>query len=133
MIPSPAVTFSQAGTYTVTLYSQKGACLNITQKIIHVELPSELTIPNVFTPNGDGINDVFFVKIKSMSEINVFIVDRWGHKVYELANSDNGNVLWDGKNQAGKEVPEGTYFYVIKASGKDGQTFNKNGTINLFR
>ena len=71
--------------------------------------------------------------MKNLNEISALIYDRWGHKVYELVNTDNGNIQWDGKNQYGKEVPEGTYFYVIKATGKDGESYDKHGTITLVR
>jgi gliding motility-associated-like protein len=129
---NPASVFAQAGNYTVTLYVQKGNCLDSATRIIHVELPSKLEIPNVFTPNNDGVNDVFFVKATNLPQMSILIFDKWGNKVYEL-NSDSGNIAWDGKNQHGKEVAEGTYFYIMTATGKDGQKFDKNGSINLFR
>ena len=124
--------YAIGGTYTVTLYARKGTCLESTQHIITVEVPSKLVVPNVFTPNGDGVNDFFFLEAKSLSEISVLIYDRWGHKIYEVI-SEKGNIVWDGKNQLGKEVAEGTYFYIIKATGKDGGSYDKNGTINIFR
>jgi gliding motility-associated-like protein len=88
----------------------------------------------VFSPNNDGVNDIFFLKVVNLSKIDAKIYDRWGHKVYEIVTEkENANIAWDGKNQIGKELSEGTYFYVIKATGKDGQSYNEKGTVNLFR
>jgi gliding motility-associated-like protein len=65
--------------------------------------------------------------------VSAVIYDRWGHQVYELNNSATGNISWDGKNQLGKEVAEGTYYYIIKAQGKDGVPYEKKGTISLYK
>lgn len=129
---SPVATYSLPGTYTVTTFVSKGSCLDTVVKTIHVETPSELVIPNVFTPNGDNSNDIFLVKSTNLTNISIVIVDRWGEKVYEL-NTEKGNVAWDGKNQFGKEVSEGTYFYTLKATGKDGTSYDRNGNISLYR
>jgi gliding motility-associated-like protein len=126
------VVYTQPGTYSVTLYTLKGACLESKQAIIKVEVPSKLVIPNVFTPNNDGANDLFFLEAKNLAEINAVIYDRWGHIIYEVISA-SGNIAWDGKNQAGKDVSEGTYFYIIKATGKDGTPYDYKGTVNLFR
>jgi FOG: PKD repeat len=123
--------YNQPGTYTVTLYVAKGNCLETIQKVIQVELPSSLTVPNVFTPNGDGVNDLYFMKTTNLSEVNAVIYDRWGHLVYKL--DGESNIAWDGKNQQGQDVSEGTYYYIIKAKGKDGKDYEEKGTISLFR
>jgi gliding motility-associated-like protein len=129
---STSALYTQPGTYTVTMFANKGACLDTAIKVIYVDIPSKLEVPNVFTPNGDNSNDLFFVKSANLTEIKVQIFDRWGTKVYEL-NTDKGNIAWDGKNQAGKEVADGTYFYTIKATGKDGQNYDTKGTVSLYR
>jgi gliding motility-associated-like protein len=131
-VPASA-TFSQAGTYTVIIYASKGMCLDSDTLLINVEIPSHVIIPNIFTPNGDHINDLFFVKMSSLHEVSAIIYDRWGRKVYELINSTGGNIEWDGKDQYGKDVAEGTYFYVIKGSGKDGTAYDKHGNVTLVR
>jgi gliding motility-associated-like protein len=129
---NPAMVYRQAGTYTVVLFVNKGACSDTAVQLIHVEIPSALEIPNVFTPNNDGKNDLFFLKATNLSAISATIHDRWGHLVYELS-SGTGNILWDGKNQYGQEVAEGVYFYVIKASGTDGKEYEEQGTLTLLR
>lgn len=71
-------------------------------------------IPNVFTPNGDGMNDAY--KIDGVSnpcddELKVEIYNRWGTKIFE---SDHTNFEWNGENKSGRKAPSGTYFVVIK-------------------
>jgi len=137
--------YQSAGTYTVFLYvTQKtgtNTCAGTAKTIIKVELPSQVEIPNAFTPNGDGVNDNFILSITSISNITCHIYDRWGVIMHDVI-SENGNIRWDGKNQSGKDVPAGTYFYILTAKGKDGKTswvdekgqeIKQNGTISLFR
>lgn len=128
----PTAVFNQPGTYTVTLYVGKGVCQDTSYKVISVDIPSSLEVPNIFTPNGDGVNDLYFLKTSNLSDIDMVIYDRWGHITYEL-QSTSGNVAWDGKNQYGKECAEGTYFYLLKATGKDGNAYEQKGTITLVR
>lgn len=124
--------YTAPGTYTVMLIAMKGACLDTAFKVIKVEAPSKLEAPNVFTPNGDGSNDVFFLKTQNLTEINCIIFDRWGNKVYEVI-STTGNIAWDGKNFEGKECAAGVYFYLLKATGKDSKTYDQKGNVSLFR
>jgi gliding motility-associated-like protein len=128
----PSATYTAAGTYSVLLSVTKGNCKGTKIKIITVEVPSKLEVPNVFTPNNDKVNDVFRLIAASLDEINATIFDRWGNKVYEVV-SGTGNIGWDGKNMFGKECPSGTYFYMIKATGKDGQEYDLKGNVSLFR
>lgn len=129
---NPTVTYASPGTYTVLLITTKGSCRDTAMKVIRVEVPSKMEVPNVFTPNGDKVNDVFRLNASNLTEITVTIFDRWGNVVYDLT-SETGNFAWDGKNQAGKECPAGTYFYIIKAKGKDAQEFEQKGNVSLFR
>ncbi|MBL7921605.1 MAG: gliding motility-associated C-terminal domain-containing protein [Bacteroidia bacterium] len=129
---SPSTTYNNAGTYTVTMYVVKGSCMDTVQKVITVELPSKLEVPNVFTPNGDGNNDTFFLKVQNVSDIHMYIFDRWGNQVYE-STSNTGNITWDGKTASGKDMPVGTYFYTLKASGKDGTEYEKKGNVSIYR
>lgn len=129
----PFALYDQPGSYTVTMYAKRGTCLEKKQLVINVEIPSSMIVPNVFTPNGDKINDLFFLqRADNLSKISCVIIDRWGHKVYEL-ETEKGQIEWDGKNQLGKDAPEGVYFYTIKATGKDDQKYDLKGTVNLFR
>jgi gliding motility-associated-like protein len=88
-----------------------------------------LEIPNVFTPNGDGSNDYFFVKSDNLATLNMVVYNRWGKKVFETNELSPG---WDGKLN-GQQCAEGVYFYVADVLFKNGQTASKNGTVTLVR
>lgn len=92
---------------------------------------SLLEVPNAFSPNGDGMNDIFKVKHKSLKRFSACVVNRWGQELYRwnLANIDEG---WDGTAH-GKPVKEGVYFIIVEAEGADGVIYNHKGDINLLR
>ena len=127
-----SATYTAAGTYMVYLQVKKGLCIDTAIRIVIVDLPSKLEVPNVFTPNGDNANDVFRLRATNLKELYIIIYDRWGTKVYELT-SETGNFAWDGKAQTGKECADGVYFYMIKGTGKDGQEYDLRGNVSLFR
>lgn len=120
--------FNEAGTFTVKLVTENVYCSHTDSVVIKVS-ESALYAPNVFTPNGDGFNDEFRVAYKSIIEFDCWIFNRWGTKINHWSDPQKG---WDGTYK-GKAVPEGAYFYVIKAKGSDGIEYNLKGDINLLR
>lgn len=92
---------------------------------------SKLEVPNAFTPNGDGVNDVFKVKegYQSIVSFEASVFNRWGKKLYSWKDLEGG---WDGKS-GGSNVPDGAYYLVIKAKGADGRNYDIKKTINLLR
>ena len=91
---------------------------------------SYLIVPNVFTPNDDGINDLFNVNHENIVSFNGFIANRWGEIIYKWIAIDNG---WDGRSSAGIPYSSGTYFYVINALGADDKKYNLNGHLRLIK
>lgn len=91
---------------------------------------SNVSIPNVFTPNGDDINDVFKIDNVGLASISCKIYSRWGVLVAEL---DAPNQVWDGYTPSGVLCSPGTYFYVFTAKGIDDATYNLKGFIQLVR
>jgi gliding motility-associated-like protein len=129
---NPLFVFSEAGTDTVTLrvVNRESMCEDLSDPFIVTVRESELEVPNVFTPNGDGVNDEFRVAYKSIKSFKVVIYNRWGRKVYESTDPARG---WDGK-VGGKIGAPGVYFYNISAEGyNEGETYTKKGTVHLIR
>lgn len=119
------------GYFPVVLTATNGYCKDTAVRYIKVDIISKFIVPNVFTPNGDGKNDVFTFDALNMGEITLTIFDRWGLKMFE--STSIGNVRWDGKNKGGSTVTDGTYFYIIKATGLDDVKYDLKGTINVFQ
>ena len=107
-------TYLDTGTYTVTLITtnQYGCEDDTTQQVI-IKPTFTLYIPNAFSPNGDGVNDVFSVTGMFITEFSMLIYDRWGNRIYE---TDDITAPWDGKINNGTEPAlQDTYVYVIYA------------------
>lgn len=94
-----------------------------------VPVEHDLFAPNAFTPNGDGVNDLFLLQGIHVREFTIQVFSRWGMKVYESSNLEEG---WDG-TYLGQKVPEGAYVFVAKGKGFSGRPFVLNGTITLIR
>jgi gliding motility-associated-like protein len=86
-------------------------------------------IPEAFSPNGDGQNDVFYVRCDCIKTMNFIIFDRWGNKVFE---TNNNSIGWDGRYK-GQPMNTGTYVYYITALLNDGTKFMKKGNVELVR
>lgn len=134
--PDGSSIYQSAGSYTVYMIVSQStgtaSCVGTASTVITVELPSKLEVPNVFTPNGDGVNDLFILQTTNLTEITCSIFDRWGVKMYDVT-AEQGNIEWDGKNFGKKDVPAGTYFFILKAKGKDLVDYEQKGTISLYR
>lgn len=86
-------------------------------------------MPNIFTPNGDGKNDIFSIAINHTDSYSISIYNRWGTKEFE---SQSPNISWDGRDDAGVEQSDGVYYYIIK-SNCGGKEYDKQGFIHLLR
>lgn len=75
-------------------------------------------IPNIFSPNGDGINDDFITKTDNIKDFQFEIYDRRGLIVFETSSN---NVYWNGKNKKGEVCSEDTYFYLLRAEKYTGE------------
>ncbi len=90
-----------------------------------MELPCNESIPNVFTPNQDGINDLFKVNLCDSINFNLVIYDRWGLKIFETNKFKQG---WDGYTTSGVPCIDGSYFYLVTTENK-----KKKGFFQLIR
>ena len=90
----------------------------------------EIEIPNVFTPNGDGVNDYYHLNFKHLENLEFVILNRWGNVVFEGKDDDS----WDGTNMKGNQLTEGVYFLKVSyIDPKDQQTKTKTGYVHLIR
>ncbi|MGQ0829919.1 MAG: gliding motility-associated C-terminal domain-containing protein [Bacteroidota bacterium] len=94
---------------------------------------SEIVIPNVFTPNGDGANDVFEITTKNIKELEIKIYNRWGLLVWNSSPSGRLGGAWDGKTTAGAECADGVYYYMLIAKGLDDKEYKEKGFLQLLR
>jgi gliding motility-associated-like protein len=92
-------------------------------------LPGKVFVANAFSPNGDGLNDVFIINNDAIQNIQFVIYNQWGEKVFETLSKDRG---WNGTYK-GKIQPSGVYMYVARIEYFDGTTETRKGTINLIR
>lgn len=134
-------TFTEAGSHRIVLYA---TFINGTDTVAYTKdywqdaqpitiqiSESKLEMPNAFSPNGDGINDIYRAKnnYQSIVEFDAYIFNRWGQKIYEWHDPAGG---WDGKFN-GKDVKQGVYFVLVKAKGADGRKYNIKKDVNLLR
>ena len=129
--------FTESGSIRVVLYAK------FTQGEQEIETTNEespftlsisesvLLMPNAFSPNGDGINDIYKAKdgYQSITDFHGYIFNRWGQKLFEWTHPAEG---WDGTYK-GKPVKDGVYFCLVKAKGADGKTYNIKKDVNLLR
>lgn len=123
--------FTQEGTYYMRYIGSNfdGSCEAMGDTYTINIGASELKCPNAFTPDGDGVNDLWKVSYRSLLSFKCWIFDRYGKQMYYFDDPTDG---WDGK-QGGKTVAPGVYYYVIQAEGADGKKYKKSGDINILR
>ena len=124
--------YADTGTYNVLLViTNTNGCTDTIEGTVIVRPDLRIYIPNAFTPNKDGLNDVFYTYGQGIAEFDITIYDRWGVKIFHTDNPTNG---WDG-NKEGKPVQQDVYVYVIKIKGydTDAEEISKIGSIVLIR
>ncbi|MBL0019007.1 MAG: gliding motility-associated C-terminal domain-containing protein [Bacteroidetes bacterium] len=130
----PMHRFYTEGTYQVELIAYGANGCNDTTVIPLIVSPVDTLIPNVFSPNGDGINDYFdiFNQHEPPTErFSLGIFDRWGHQVFSTQNPLD---RWDGTvGGGGSPVPDGVYYYVIEMKFLKGKVINYAGPVTVLR
>lgn len=104
-------------------------CTDTTIKTIEITDVFEFIMPNVFTPNGDGINDLFRPTACGVADYKVTVFDRWGNTRFK---SETLAIGWDGRVD-GYKSDSGTYFYVAEVTDFTGKKYIFKGTVSLFR
>ncbi|WP_419802625.1 PKD domain-containing protein [Mucilaginibacter sp.] len=128
---NPQHLYTKKGSFTVKLTAtNKGACSNtISLGKLVLRYDVVIFIPNTFTPNNDGINDDFGVKITNLSNYSIRIFNRYGQQLYEAKD-----ILkrWDGFYN-GQPVPVGTYYYVIAGTTLNDDALKEAGYVTVLR
>ncbi|MDE5790069.1 MAG: gliding motility-associated C-terminal domain-containing protein [Muribaculaceae bacterium] len=121
--------FTEEGRYYMRFIGSDadGSCESVGETYTIMIGASDLRIPNAFSPNDDGINDVWKVGYRSLVDFKCWIFDSKGTQLYQFEDPSGG---WDGKYR-GKTVNPGVYYYVIQATGADGKKYKKSGDINI--
>lgn len=133
--------YDSVGTYLVTLIAVNGSCTDTASVLITVipppippvippVVPVDLKTPNIFTPNGDNVNDFFTFELLNIKSLDVTIVNRWGNPVY---TSTTIPFIWNGKDAAGNLMDDGVYFYKYTAKGAQDEPFEGQGFVQLIK
>jgi gliding motility-associated-like protein len=116
--------------YIIHLYvTNQWGCRDSAQQGIRVRVRENIYIPNAFSPNGDNVNDYFFVDGANISNIKMVIFDRWGEI---LVRTEDKNFKWDGTFK-GDKCQQGVYGYFVTTKGANGTENEYKGTITLVK
>jgi len=131
VLTNPSHIYNDAKQYCVLLKATSAAgCVDTTIKCLNVIDKDSIFIPNVFSPNGDGHNDLFIVYTSGMKDFRFEIYDRWGLKIYE---GDLPKIEWDGRTEAGMQATDGTYYYIYFGESLKGKQYKGSGFLQLIR
>lgn len=130
-LPNPTHVFRRPGQYRVVLraFNPVTGCLDsLVYEYLFVD-SVQIILPNAFTPNGDGINDIFTGLLRNLKEVDFRIYDRWGGLVYR---TNQVVVRWNGTSN-GSDCAAGIYPFVLEARGKNERPYQLTGQIVLIR
>lgn len=126
--PSSQIRATQSGCYVIQAVNEFG-CVNKDEVCVDVTTDYGVYIPNIFTPNDDNMNDVFYVYGYSISDVTMEIFDRWGEKIFTSGDQKLG---WNGTFK-GTLCKTDVYVYKIGYKGLNGKRYNKTGHVTLNR
>jgi gliding motility-associated-like protein len=125
------ISYPEPGQYLVILTASNGSCTDADSLLITVSAYPDpvVIIPNIFTPNNDNSNDVFFIDASYVKSMKVMIVNRWGDKMLDYDDIDG---YWDGTVN-GNLASEGVYFFKYEIEGINGTVLTGHGDVQLMR
>ncbi len=129
--PNPFVSTYNSGDYLVTVSEQNGTATCYGTATLHVDIADEqpVFVPNSFTPNGDGNNDIFLVYGQDIKTVDLKIFNRWGEMVFETTNPLYG---WDGTYR-GQLQQNSVYTYYVNITFLNNKKLERKGTLTLIR
>ena len=133
-LPNPVYTFPDTGMYQVMqIVTHPSGCLDTLLKTIDVRPEVRYYLPNAFTPNNDGSNDIYVGNgvMEGASNFNLSIWNRWGELVFETSDPFEG---WNGrKHNTGREAPAGVYMVLVTYNGPRGEPYELRGVATVVR
>ncbi len=130
-----SIVVTEEGTYIVTVTNESG-CQNSDTIIVSTNCKNDIWLPNAFTPNGDGVNDIFYVRgnPKNAEIEKMYIYSRWGNKVFEAENilPDDPSTGWNGQYKDQSAQVE-VYGYQVVVRFKDGSRKTLKGNVTLLK
>jgi len=127
---NPSHTYQDTGTYCARLVTTDlNGCADTTVNCLVIEPLFTLYIPDAFTPNGDGINDIFMAKGQYVKSFEMYIFDRWGQELFHSNDINNG---WDG-TKGGTVCQQDIYVYKILVTDDRKKQHSYMGNINLIK
>jgi len=126
--PAMRYTFNELGEHSITFYAEELSSGIKNEQTRSITLGASSDVPNVFSPNGDGVNDLFLIPADGFTVYQMTIFSRSGMVVFERKAPV---ITWDGRNKAGDKVMQGVYYYVLEAL--DGSSPIKKGFLHLYR
>jgi gliding motility-associated-like protein len=128
-MPYETTSYNLTVSFVNNYLNRNVTCYGYDDLYIEVLPHANVYVPNAFTPNGDGTNDLFTVYGQDIREIDMKVFNRWGEKVFQTNSTNNG---WDGTYK-GENVPQGIYTYVVQITFLDSKKQMENGSIMLVR
>jgi gliding motility-associated-like protein len=127
--PTPYATPTETTTYYLTVHDFMDTLTvdSVTVRVLDCDTMN-WTIPNAFTPNGDGKNDIFMPHGKYIRNVEGKIINRWGMEIYSWNDANTG---WDGTTKHGDRVDPGVFYYIIKIEFENGEEISKAGTVHV--
>ncbi len=131
-IANPLADPKVTNTYFVQVRDSE-SCIKLDTVIVYVRhtpcAETNIYVPNAFSPNGDGKNDVLYVRANAITNIYFTVFDRWGQKMFETTDITKG---WDGTFK-GKKMDDAVFGYYVKGQCLTGDHFEKKGNVTLLR
>jgi gliding motility-associated-like protein len=129
---NPVHTYPDTGSYLVTLFVQNiYGCTDTVSQIVEIIPVFSVFVPNAFTPNGDGINDIFTLEGMGIVELTLNIFNRWGENIYTSNGFGKG---WDGTVQKNnQQAQQDVYVYDAHIIDVFGRPHHRYGRVTLVR
>lgn len=122
----PSITVTQAGNYIVTATN---VCYSYSDTATIFTIACDIEVPNIISLSSQNGNNLFLVNYSGIKSFECTIINRWGNEVFFY---NDPAMAWDGKNQTGELVDEGTYFYTIKAVLSNDEELVKQGFVQVY-